>query len=196
MNMKEEIKSMLLESSETKKKTAEQLSDKIEQVIRACVKCYQNGGKVLIFGNGGSAAEFVNRYKLDRPPMAAIAVTTDTSILTSIANDSGYEDVFKKPIEALCNKGDVVFAITTSDIDDRPGGHSANIARGLRAAREKGAVTVGLFSMKSKKVLEYVDIAIQVPSTNTPRIQEAHIAIIHTVCEILERELYQNAKVG
>jgi len=172
------------------------LSSVCEAVDLIC-KAYENKNKVLVFGNGGSAAdaqhfaaEMVNRFKIDRIPLPALSLTTDTSIISSIANDSGYDRVFSKQIEALGVKGDIALAITTSDIESEKGGHSANIYYGLVAAREKGITTIGLVSKKSKKILELLDLAIVAPSDNTPRIQEIHAIIIHIICEIVEKNLF------
>jgi len=195
--MKNKIIELLNESIEVKKKVVESLPNDIEKAVNMIINCYKNNGKLILFGNGGSAAdsqhiagELVNKFKLERPPLAAIALTTDTSILTSIGNDDGYDYVFEKQVKALCNEDDVVIAITTSDVSEEKGGHSANIANALKAAREKGAKIIGLFSDKTENALKMVDLPIKIPSRDTPRIQESHITIMHIICELVEEELF------
>ncbi len=122
--------------------------------------------------------------------MAAIALTTDTSNLTSISNDSSFDYVFAKQVQALGKKGDVVIALTTSDISKEKGGHSANIYQGIQAAKEKGMKVIGLLSEKSVEIGKMVDLAIHVPNKDTARIQEMHITILHIICDLVERELF------
>ncbi|RMG50412.1 MAG: SIS domain-containing protein [Acidobacteria bacterium] len=147
------------------------------------------GRKILLFGNGGSAAdaqhlaaELVNRYQMERPAIAAIALSTDTSILTSISNDTTFEDVFSRQIEALGREGDVAIAITTS-------GRSANVIRAVRTARERGLRTIGLLGKDGGVVKDLVDVPIIVPSPSTARIQEVHITIGHIWCDLIEQSL-------
>lgn len=147
------------------------------------------GRKILLFGNGGSAAdaqhlaaELVNRYQMERSAIAAIALSTDTSILTSISNDTTFEDVFSRQIEALGEEGDVAIAITTS-------GRSANIVRAVHTARERGLQTIGLLGKDGGLVKDLVDVPIIVPSPSTARIQEVHITIGHIWCDLIERSL-------
>lgn len=148
--------------------------------------CIKFGGKILIMGNGGSAAdsqhiaaEIVGRYKKERKGMPAIALTTDTSILTSVGNDYGYDYIFARQVEALCRPEDLVIGITTS-------GNSANVVRGMEAAKEAGAVTVGLTGGSGGKLNTICDYNLIMPSSVTARIQEAHIFVGHSLCEILE----------
>ncbi len=199
--MRKEIKKLIEESIQTKQKLVKNKNVffKIEKVIDLIVKAFKNQKKILIFGNGGSAAdaqhfaaELVNRFKIERNPLSAISLVTDTSILSSIANDSGYDCIFSKQIEALGKKGDIAIAITTSDIEMKKGGHSSNIANGLITAKKRGLITVGLVSEKSKEILKLLDLHIKIPSKNTPRIQEGHILIIHIICEITEKILFKN----
>ncbi len=150
--------------------------------------CIKNGGKVLLMGNGGSAAdsqhiaaEIVGRFKKERKGMPAIALTTDTSILTSVANDLGYENIFARQIEALCTDKDIVIGITTS-------GNSTNVVNAMQAAKEVGAVTVGLTGGTGGKLTALCDHNLVIPSNVTARIQEAHIFIGHCLCEILESD--------
>ena len=152
------------------------------------------GNKILIFGNGGSAAEaqhfaaeLVCQFEKKRRAIPAIALTTDSSILTAQSNDFGFDSVFSRQIEALANKGDVVIGLTTSDIKDD--GHSQNILKAFNAAEKKGAKRIGLFSVKTKKLVNFVDVAILVPAENTALIQEAHLAIIHMLCGQIEKSL-------
>ncbi len=151
-------------------------------------QCIKNSGKILIMGNGGSAAdaqhiaaEIVGRFKKERKGMAAIALTTDTSILTSVGNDYGYDYIFARQVEALCRPEDIVIGITTS-------GNSANVVRAMEAAKEIGATTVGLTGGTGGKLLNLCDFSLIMPSSVTARIQEAHIFVGHSLCEILESE--------
>ena len=148
--------------------------------------CIKFGGKILIMGNGGSAAdsqhiaaEIVGRFKKERKGMPAIALTTDTSILTSVGNDYGYDYIFARQVEALCRPEDLVIGITTS-------GNSANVVRGMEAAKEAGATTVGLTGGSGGKLNAICDFNLVMPSSVTARIQEAHIFVGHSLCEILE----------
>lgn len=166
-------------------------------VRRACdlmeEALFNGNNKALIFGNGGSAAdaqhfaaELVCQFEKKRRALPAIALTTDTSILTAQSNDYGYETVFSRQIEALCQPGDVVIGITTSDVYNR---HSQNIYNAFNTARTMNAKTIGLFSYKTKSLLRLVDVAIQVPSENTAQIQQAHGSIIHLLCRLIEEGL-------
>ena len=149
-------------------------------------ECIKNGGKILIMGNGGSAAdsqhiaaEIVGRFKKERKGMPAIALTTDTSILTSVGNDYGYDYIFARQIEALCRPEDLVIGITTS-------GNSANVVSAMQAAKEIGAITIGLTGGTGGKLTAICDYNLIMPSNVTARIQEAHIFVGHCLCEILE----------
>lgn len=156
-------------------------------------EAFINGSKLLIFGNGGSAAqaqhfsaELVGRFKKDRRALPAIALTTDTSILTAQANDAGFETVFSRQLEAYCKQNDIVVAITTSDTC---GSHSVNIYEGLLTAAQFGARTIGLFSKKTEKLLQLTTVPIIVPHTDTSLIQLVHQHIIHELCELVEERL-------
>ncbi|MBC7755846.1 MAG: D-sedoheptulose 7-phosphate isomerase [Bdellovibrio sp.] len=160
----------------------------ISNVGIAMQQCIKNGGKILIMGNGGSAAdaqhiaaEIVGRFKKERKGMAAIALTTDTSILTSVGNDFGYDYIFARQIEALCRPEDLVIGITTS-------GNSANVVRAMEAAKAIGATTVGLTGDMGGKLTAICDHNLVMPSSVTARIQEAHIFVGHSLCEILESD--------
>ncbi len=182
------IKEFLYESAKVKQAVADTLADKINEAISMARTSYQNGGKMLLMGNGGSAAdaqhiaaEFIGRYKKERRPVAAIALTVDSSILTCVGNDYGYDAVFSRQVEGLAKKEDIVIAISTS-------GNSENVIRGVDMAREIGAKTIGLLGNQGGKLKDKVDLAIVVPSSNTARIQEAHITIGHIICEILDED--------
>ena len=158
-------------------------------LARACIEALASGNKLLFFGNGGSAAdaqhlatELTVRYRTNRPAIAALALTTDTSTLTAIGNDFGFDDLFARQVEALCRPGDVVIAISTS-------GNSENVVRGLRAAGARDAVTAAFGGGDGGRMLEHVQHAVVVPSKTTARIQEAHILIGHTLCGLIEKGL-------
>jgi D-sedoheptulose 7-phosphate isomerase len=166
------------------------LVDSIRQVADECIAAYRRGNRILLAGNGGSAAdaqhlaaEFVGRYAFDRPGLASIALTTDTSMLTAIGNDYGYEQIFRRQLEANGRKGDVFIGISTS-------GNSANVLTALQRARELGMVTVGFTGQDGGEMRTYCDYCIQVPSRSTPRIQEAHILVGHIICGIVENAVF------
>ena len=188
-SMNAEIERRLKESIAVKEAIAGSMIDGIASLVRLIVAAYSQGGKVVLFGNGGSAAdaqhiagELVGRVGLERRAFPAIALTTDTSILTSLANDYGYETIFARQIEALVNEKDVAIGISTS-------GQSLNVVKGIEAARNKRAKIVGLTGGSGGKLAELSDLCLVVPSLCTPRIQEAHITIGHIVCELVEIEL-------
>jgi D-sedoheptulose 7-phosphate isomerase len=154
-------------------------------------KAFKNDKKLMLCGNGGSAAdaqhiaaEFVNRFQLDRHPLPAMALTTDTSIITSVANDYGYEEVFSKQIQALGVEGDILLAISTS-------GNSKNILSAIKIAKEKGLYTVGLIGGDGGEMVTLVDLSLVVKSKQTPRVQETHILTGHIICELVEYILFQ-----
>ena len=164
------------------------LSEKIEESINEIIKCFKTGNKIIIFGNGGSAAdaqhivaEFIGRFQKERKSLPAIALTTDSSIITSLSNDYSFEIVFSRQCESLVSKGDVVIGISTS-------GNSKNVEEGIKAAKKKGAVTIGLLGGDGGIINNVVDIPIVVKSTNTARIQEVHRVIYHIICGIVEEE--------
>ena len=165
------------------------LQDDFARLVAICSASVRDGGKILFFGNGGSAAdaqhlatELSVRYIDDRPPIAALALTTDTSTLTAAANDMGFEEVFARQIAAIGKPGDVAIAISTS-------GNSANILRGLEAARDGGLTAAGLSGRDGGKMPGLADPLLIVPSSDTPRIQEMHILFGHMLCGALELEL-------
>ncbi len=168
----------------------EKEGEKILQVVELTQKVFREGGKLLIFGNGGSAAdaqhlagELVNRFKMERSPLPAIALTTDTSVLTAISNDYDFSQVFVKQIQALGRQGDIALAISTS-------GNSPNIISALKTAKKMGLYTIGLSGRTGGLMPPYCDYLILVPSTDTPRIQEGHLLFLHIYSELLERVLF------
>jgi D-sedoheptulose 7-phosphate isomerase len=164
------------------------LTDTVVASAQLCIDSLKNGGKILIFGNGGSAAdaqhiaaELVGRYKVNRKGLPAIALTTDTSILTSIANDFGYTNVFNRQIETLANNGDIAIGLSTS-------GNSDNVISALNLASKLNCNTIGFSGQNRGKMSEICDINLAVPSKDTPRIQEMHIVIGHTICHLIDQE--------
>ena len=190
--MQEVVKEIINESIRVKGKMVEDpyLLSQISRISSIMIEAYRKKKKVILFGNGGSAAdaqhiagELVNRLHLERDALPAIALTTDSSVLTSIANDYDYSRVFARQVEALANEGDVVIGISTS-------GCSSSVIEAIKAAKERGARTVGFTGDKGGKLTELVDLAIRVPSEETPRVQESHITIFHVICCLIERELF------
>jgi len=164
------------------------LTSQVEIAAQLCIDGLQNGGKILIFGNGGSAAdaqhiaaELVGRYKVERKGYPDIALTTDTSALTSIGNDYGYDRVFDRQVEALANEGDVAIGIST-------GGSSSNVISGLKTAKELGCKLIGFSGRDGGEMNTLCDINLVVPAKDTPRIQEMHIVIGHTICHLIDLE--------
>ena len=187
--IKEEIKT----SIDTKKLILEDesLLENLKNVANLCVNAYKNGNKTILAGNGGSAAdaqhisaEFVGRYAFDRPSLPSISLSTDTSIITAIANDYGYENLFARQIQGQGVKGDIFIAISTS-------GNSKNILKALEVCKDKGIVSIGLVGSKPCAMDELCDYILKVPSKITPRIQESHILIGHIICSIVENTLFK-----
>ncbi len=165
-------------------------ADVLEQIASLCTEALRRGNKILFCGNGGSAAdaqhlaaEFVGRYKLNRPAMASIALTVDTSILTAVGNDFGYDEVFCRQTEALGKPGDVLIGISTS-------GNSENVLRAMRLASQMGISTVAFTGMGGGKMASMADVALCVPSATTNHIQEMHITAGHLICECVERDIH------
>ena len=189
--MKQAIESAFEESIRVKQAFLRDNLDMLVRVIDAVAAALQSGNKLLIFGNGGSAAdaqhiaaEFTNRFLIERPPLAALALTTDTSALTAIANDYDYSQVFAKQIKALGRAGDMALAISTS-------GNSANILLALDACRELEIATIGLTGGKGGKMAAKVDFLLQASEGKTsPRIQETHILVGHVICEMVDQKLF------
>lgn len=186
------IKKQLLDSYTVKKSIYEnaEMVSLIERVCKEAIHVYKNGNKTLIAGNGGSAAdaqhiagEFVSRFYFDRPGLPSIALTTDTSILTAVGNDYGYEELFARQVQANGIKGDMFIGISTS-------GNSKNVVKALQTCRDKGILTVGLTGNSGGIMAELCDFCIKVPSNETPRIQESHILIGHIICAAVEEAIF------
>ncbi len=192
--MEKIIQDEINKSIAVKQKVLKELIPKIKKFSQMSVNAYKNNGRLIMFGNGGSAAdaqhlvaELVNKLNFDRPMLDALALTVNTSVMTAIANDSNYDNIFARQIESLVNKNDIVVGISTS-------GNSANVIKGLLKAKEKGVTTVGMTGATGGKMKDIVDLLINVPSETTQRIQEAHILIGHIVCGIIEEELFGKNK--
>ena len=187
--MREDIIKILEESITVKRMMGQELADIIAEASQRVINAYKAGGKVLLVGNGGSAAdaqhiaaELVGRFKLERKGLPAIALTTDTSILTALANDYGYDTVFSRQVDALAGDKDVLIAITTS-------GTSPNILKAVETAHTKGVFVIGLTGENGGQLKDMADLTILVPSADTQRIQEAHITIGHIICHLVEKGL-------
>ncbi len=172
------------------RKVADTLGPQIFELVELLVASMQRGNKLLVMGNGGSAAdsqhfaaEFVGRFLLERRALPAISLTTDTSILTAVGNDYGYDDVFRRQVEALAVAGDVVIGLSTS-------GNSLNVQRAIEAAKAAGCHTVGLLGRDGGSIGRLVDLPLVIEENYTPFIQEAHITIIHIVCDLVEKQLF------
>ena len=192
--MREYIKNQIKQSFETKQAIyeSENLLAKIEEVAKRCVALYKTGRKTILAGNGGSAAdaqhiaaELVGRYGFDRASLPSLALTTDTSNLTAIGNDYGYEFIFSRQLEGMGQEGDIFIGISTS-------GNSKNILNAFESAKKKGIFSVALCGRDGGEMAKMADIALVVPSDATPRIQESHILIGHILCDIIEREIFGN----
>jgi len=189
--MIERIRQIARESLEVKRAFFDANAEAVARAAEMIILSVRAGGKVLVFGNGGSAAdaqhiaaELVNRLNYDHPPIPAIALTTDTSILTSIGNDSSFDNVFERQVRALGRKGDVALAISTS-------GNSPNVLRAVEAAREIGVTTIALAGRDGGKLATLCELALVVNADSTQRIQETHITIAHILCELVEDALYK-----
>lgn len=185
-----EITLQLAAHREVIARVEQELTPLITEMVELMVDTFQRGGKVLVMGNGGSAAdaqhfvaEIVGRFKMERRGLPALALSTDTSILTAIGNDYGFDRVFSRQVEALAAPGDLVIGISTS-------GNSPNVLLALQLARESGCRTVGLLGKDGGSIKEFCDLALIVPTNDTPRVQEGHITIIHIVCDLLERKMF------
>src|SRR5712692_2922538 len=185
--MKKSIAAIFANSIAAKQRFLDEYSEALESVIAEVVRTFQAGGKLLLFGNGGSAAdaqhiaaEFVNRFLVERRPLPAIALTTDTSVLTSIANDYDYKEVFAKQVRALGKEGDVALAISTS-------GNAANVLTAIEACRQLKITTIGLTGGEGGKLVGKVDFLLQASQgQNSARIQETHILVGHVICEMVD----------
>ena len=188
--MKDIIMRIVNESRKVKECFIQKNASKLIHLAEYVANTFNNNGKIMLCGNGGSAAdaqhiaaEFVNRFQFERPPLPALALTTDTSILTSVANDYGYEEIFSRQIKALGMKEDILLAISTS-------GRSKNVISAIKTAKKKGLYTVSFIGGDGGEVLKLVDLALTVESENTPRVQEVHILAGHILCELVERILF------
>jgi D-sedoheptulose 7-phosphate isomerase len=164
---------------------------RVVAVVDAVTAALKAGNKILLFGNGGSAAdaqhlagEFVNRFIIERPPLPAIALSTDTSVITSIGNDYDFSEIFSKQIRAIAQKGDIAWGMSTS-------GTSANVIKAMETAKKIGMVTIGLTGRDGGEIARIADHALIVSSTSTPRIQEVHITVGHAICEMVDFKLFQ-----
>ncbi len=196
MGTKETVINQIRDSIQTKKAllSNENIIDLIDEAAQLVIEAYRNKKKTLLAGNGGSAAdaqhiagEFVSRFYFDRPGLASIALTTDTSILTAIGNDYGYDKLFARQVQAHGVKGDIFIGISTS-------GNSKNVVEALKMAKDKELLTIGLTGEKHGSMDEFCDICIKVPSSETPRIQECHILIGHIICCIVEENIFREYK--
>lgn len=185
--LKKSIEKSILESAKIIKNSSTHIRE-IENSIKIIKECLENHKKVVVFGNGGSAAdaqhivaEFIGRFKLERRSLSAIALTSNSSIITALANDYSYDTIFSRQCEGLVEKGDVVIGISTS-------GNSNNVKKGLMTSKKKGATTIGLLGSKGGSIGKICDISIIINSSSTPRIQEAHRTIYHIICEEVEKE--------
>lgn len=165
----------------------------VENAAQACIECMRAGGKLLLAGNGGSAAdaqhiagEFVSRFAFDRPGLPAIALTTDTSILTAIGNDYGFERLFARQVQAHGQKGDVLIGYSTS-------GRSPNVLRAFEEARSRGLVCIGMTGNHGGPMRELCDFLLEVPSADTPKIQEGHLVLGHILCGLVENAIFKEA---
>ena len=187
MNSAEHLDAEWAEHAAVLERTRASVAEAFVRLVEVCSAAVRDGCKIIFFGNGGSAAdaqhlatELVVRYRKNRSAIAAIALTTDTSALTAIGNDFGFDDLFARQVEALCRPGDVAIGISTS-------GNSENVIRGLRAAKTAGAVTVAFSGGDGGRIVQAIDLALIVPSKTTARIQEMHLLLGHTLCDLLER---------
>ena len=194
MDAQKFINDSLIESSETKLKIKDQLSEEILRAVDILVSAYKDGNKLLLCGNGGSAADCQHiatelmirlSHHIKRPALPAIALTTDTSNLTAGGNDIGFENVFARNVEGLGIIGDVLLAISTS-------GNSPNVIKAVDKAHSKGMKVIGFLGGTGGELKSLVDLPIIIPSSNTQRIQEGHITIAHIICELVEDKLYGN----
>ena len=192
--MKDRIISIFNESARVKTEFAQENADAVTAVVKAIAAALKAGNKVILFGNGGSAtdashiaAEFVNRFLIDRPPLPAIALNTDPAVLTSISNDFGYDQIFAKQLTALGRPGDIVIGLSTS-------GNSPNVLLALEVAKRGGMQTVVLTGGTGGKMANLADHTFIVPSKHTPHIQETHITLCHIICQLVDEELFSGKR--
>ena len=190
-NIDDIIKRIFRESIQIKETFLRDNLERIARVVEVITDALKKGNKILLFGNGGSAAdaqhiagEFVNRFLIERPPLPAIALTTDTSVLTSIGNDYDFAEIFSKQLRALGQEGDIAWGFSTS-------GGSVNVIRALETAKKMGLVTIGFTGRDGGTVGMVSDYHLNVPSNVTPRVQEVHIVVSHAICELVDWRLFQ-----
>ncbi len=188
--MRDRIIKIFEESARVQTAFAKENAEKITDVVRLIAQAFREGKKVILFGNGGSAtdashiaAEFVNRFLMERPPLPAIALNTDAAVMTSISNDYDYSQVFSKQLAALGHEGDIVIAISTS-------GNSPNVLKAVEVAKKNGMKTMALTGGTGGKLAQLADYSFIVATKHTPRIQETHITLGHTICEMVDEELF------
>ena len=188
--MVDDIRRQLTSHVEVIHIVSNKLAPRVAECAQMLIDTLQAGHKILIMGNGGSAAdaqhfaaEMVGRFLLERRALAAIALTTDTSILTAVGNDYGFDDIFKRQVEALAKPDDVLIGISTS-------GNSQNIKRAFAAGKNLGVKTIGLLGRDGGEIASLADLDLTVPSLETPRIQEAHLVMIHILCDLVEKGLF------
>jgi D-sedoheptulose 7-phosphate isomerase len=191
--MEEVIHKRFEETEKVKKQFLQENHPQLIVIIKLIADALENGSKLLLFGNGGSAAEaqhlaaeFVNRFLMNRPPLPAIALNTDSSILTSIGNDYSFSEVFSKQIVALGKEGDIAIGISTS-------GNSANVIRAIEVAKEMGIETIALTGNDGGDLAKVANYSLIVPSSSTPCIQEVHMAVGHILCEMVEAQIFKMA---
>ncbi|OGS26475.1 MAG: phosphoheptose isomerase [Elusimicrobia bacterium RIFOXYB2_FULL_48_7] len=192
--MKQQIARIIKESIEIKEKILKKNAVEIEEIARQIIDAYKKKNKVVVFGNGGSAAdaihlaaELVARFQKERQGLEAVALPSNISLITAIANDYGFEKVFSRQVESLVKKGDVVIGISTS-------GNSKNVNLAIKQAKKQGAVTVGWTGENGGELKHITDYCIRIPSNSTPRIQEGHVMVLHILCSLVENELFPENK--
>ena len=189
--MEDHIVKIFKDSSRLKEEFVNENLSGIVRVIEAVTSALKSGNKILLFGNGGSAAdaqhiagEFVNRFLIERPPLPAISLSTDVSVITSIGNDYDFAEIFSKQVRAIGQPGDVAWGISTS-------GKSPNVIKALEMAKKIGMVTIGFTGKDGGDIAPMVDYSLNVPSNSTPRVQEVHITVAHVICEMIDFKLFQ-----
>ncbi|MDO8722649.1 MAG: D-sedoheptulose 7-phosphate isomerase [Syntrophales bacterium] len=189
--MEDHIVKIFRESSQLKEIFVNENLGRIVRIVEAITGVLKAGNKILLFGNGGSAAdaqhlaaEFVNRFIIERPPLPAISLSTDTSVITSIGNDYDFSEIFSKQIKAIGQPGDIAWGISTS-------GNSPNVIKAMEVAKKIGMITIGLTGKDGGKIAQIADYSLNVSSSSVPRVQEVHITVGHVICEMVDFKLFQ-----